>query len=432
MTSEKLAEFRDKGMLLDPKFDRLAVIGDKMKEKEGENARITNIQVKSDTQKEDNNKYFIVRVSLSTNYYVGKVEVEIDGKTFQAFQKSNVFELSVFYANVYIDFSSIVRFEDNFRLIAKLSDSTNKTTDTKSIIVKVDNSGNASVTNGKLEDANNPRKDVVGTPTSSITLEQLIAIGVSKKRATEYIDSLNKTLQDYKIDTDLKTIHFLAQIMSESSCFKYTAELGATDAHYKGFKGRGLIQITWEENYSAYEDYEGEDFTSSIENKQKLEKSPYAIRSAGWFWGVKAELNDESDKNDFIYCTYKVNGGFNGFDSRLKYLKNGFKALDKDYIEFDFQTSKIYNIQKACFAWGLWNDPDIKSTLFDTCGSNKEFAIEGYKRFLELIPEKSENTNWYGINKLNEFKNLKFIKKKKTYVKLIDAAKQRIEKLEKK
>lgn len=31
-----------------------------------------------------------------------------------------------------------------------------------------------------------------------------------------------------------------------------------------------------------------------------------------------------------------------------------------------------------------------------------------------------------------EFKNLKFIKKKKTYVKLIDAAKQRIEKLEKK
>ena len=33
MTSEKLAEFRAKGMLLDPKFDRLAVIGDKKKEK---------------------------------------------------------------------------------------------------------------------------------------------------------------------------------------------------------------------------------------------------------------------------------------------------------------------------------------------------------------------------------------------------------------
>lgn len=45
-------------------------------------------------------------------------------------------------------------------------------------------------------------------------------------------------------------------------------------------------------------------------------------------------------------------------------------------------------------------NPDIKSTLFDTCGSNKEFAIEGYKRFLQLIPENFENTNWYGINKL--------------------------------
>jgi hypothetical protein len=36
MTSEKLAAFRAKGMLLDPKFDRLAVIGDKRKKKEEE------------------------------------------------------------------------------------------------------------------------------------------------------------------------------------------------------------------------------------------------------------------------------------------------------------------------------------------------------------------------------------------------------------
>ena len=34
MTSEKLAEFRAKGMLLDPKFDRLAKIGNKRKGKE--------------------------------------------------------------------------------------------------------------------------------------------------------------------------------------------------------------------------------------------------------------------------------------------------------------------------------------------------------------------------------------------------------------
>lgn len=36
MTSEKLAEFRAKGMLLDPKFDRLAQIGDRKKAKEDE------------------------------------------------------------------------------------------------------------------------------------------------------------------------------------------------------------------------------------------------------------------------------------------------------------------------------------------------------------------------------------------------------------
>ena len=40
MTSEKLAEFRAKGILEHPKFDRLAVIGDKRKENENENDKI--------------------------------------------------------------------------------------------------------------------------------------------------------------------------------------------------------------------------------------------------------------------------------------------------------------------------------------------------------------------------------------------------------
>jgi hypothetical protein len=47
MTSEKLAEFRAKGMLLDPKFDRLAQIGDKKKAKgeEKKNSKILITQI---------------------------------------------------------------------------------------------------------------------------------------------------------------------------------------------------------------------------------------------------------------------------------------------------------------------------------------------------------------------------------------------------
>ncbi|MCU0351748.1 MAG: hypothetical protein MUF43_13125 [Flavobacterium sp.] len=44
MTSEKLAEFRAKGMLLDPKFDRLAVIGDKWKEDESNHKKINKFE----------------------------------------------------------------------------------------------------------------------------------------------------------------------------------------------------------------------------------------------------------------------------------------------------------------------------------------------------------------------------------------------------
>jgi hypothetical protein len=45
MTSEKLAAFRAKGMLLDTKFDRLAVIGDKRKKEEDLNGSIQTIRI---------------------------------------------------------------------------------------------------------------------------------------------------------------------------------------------------------------------------------------------------------------------------------------------------------------------------------------------------------------------------------------------------
>ena len=45
MTSEKLAEFRAKGILEHPKFDRLAVIGDKWKEDESNHKKINKFEV---------------------------------------------------------------------------------------------------------------------------------------------------------------------------------------------------------------------------------------------------------------------------------------------------------------------------------------------------------------------------------------------------
>jgi hypothetical protein len=255
MTRETLDKLRAMGMNLGSQYDKLADILENNRKNDGENATIYNIQVKKDKQKNDGNQYFIVKITLSSDAYPNNVFVEIDGNEFQASRKDSVFELNAFYATVYVTFSTVVRLDENFTLTAKLKNNlTNQVTNTKSIHVKVDSNGGVGETKDKVEDSNKPNKNIVSTPISSITLEQLIEIGVSKKKATEYIDSLNKTLQDYNINTNIRIAHFLAQVIHESGSFNYTSEIGATDIHYGGFKGRGLIQITGENNYTNYGD----------------------------------------------------------------------------------------------------------------------------------------------------------------------------------
>jgi hypothetical protein len=228
----------------------------------------------------------------------------------------------------------------------------------------------------------------------------------------------------------LRIIHFLAQILHESGRLIFTSEYGKSNTDYGGFKGRGLIQLTGKSNYEKYEDYESEDFTSTLKDKQKLEKTPYSIRCAGWFWSIEKKLNDEADDNDLLSISYQVNGGFNGLDDRILLYSNGLKAFNKDYSELVFSNSKVSQIAKAAFAWGLWHDPEIISKEFNTCKNNKSKAIEGYKKFLEIVDESFPDTNWYRIKYLSEFKNIKYSKGKKTFVKVIEAAKQRLNKLE--
>lgn len=80
MTSEKLAEFRVKGMLLDPKFDRLAVIGDKLQKKDEDKIKTLSIKFVS-CSADDKNYYLTFEVAaknLKSNkakIYVGENEV---------------------------------------------------------------------------------------------------------------------------------------------------------------------------------------------------------------------------------------------------------------------------------------------------------------------------------------------------------------------
>ncbi|GAD68515.1 hypothetical protein VPR01S_15_00330 [Vibrio proteolyticus NBRC 13287] len=231
-----------------------------------------------------------------------------------------------------------------------------------------------------------------------------IAVFASSKNIDRHYDSLISTMRDFEINTCLRASHFLAQIIHESGSFKYTEESGVSNSAYGGFKGRGLIQITLKDNYYKYGKYENTDFISTLNNKIKLANPPYSARSAGWYWSIQAKLNSHADNNDFIYLTYSINGGYNGYNDRLKWL---VKSLEELYskcpsneiksADYKFEESKAYNIRKASFGWGLWHDPGLSKK---GCTKNKDKALFGYKRLLVLSGSSlSGNKKWYGYQK---------------------------------
>jgi putative chitinase len=163
----------------------------------------------------------------------------------------------------------------------------------------------------------------------------------------EITDALNQTFQRFNIDTvpetaGLRMCHFLAQVLHESSAFRYSVEiwgntpaqqaydtrtdLGNTPEHdgdgYK-YRGRGWIQLTGKTNYSLAANDLGQDF---VNNPDLLAQEPWDSLAAGWFWD-KHNLNTFADKDDLMTITKKVNGGFNGLNDRKMWLTKAKSVL---------------------------------------------------------------------------------------------------------
>lgn len=159
-------------------------------------------------------------------------------------------------------------------------------------------------------------------------------------KASTFIEALNDTFEEFKMDSELRIAGFLSQIGVESDELKYTKEIwGPTTAQlkYEGrkdlgntesgdghrFMGRGLIQITGRANYETCGLALGVDL---LENPEELEKIPLCVRSAGWFWSSR-RLNDLADNGDVKGITRKVNGGYNGLDRRQAYYDKAIEIL---------------------------------------------------------------------------------------------------------
>jgi putative chitinase len=174
----------------------------------------------------------------------------------------------------------------------------------------------------------------------------------------------------FGINTSLRLAHFLAQAGHESGGFRVTAEnlnysakglMGIFKKYFSSeslandyakkpqkianrvysgrmgngneasgdgyaFRGRGYIQLTGRDNYTAF----GKSIGVAIEETPDLVGSQYALASAAWFW-QKNKLNEIADggSGDDIVTkiTKRVNGGTIGLADRLKHFKEFYSLL---------------------------------------------------------------------------------------------------------
>lgn len=165
------------------------------------------------------------------------------------------------------------------------------------------------------------------------------------------VDSLNKWMPVFEIDTKPEICHFIAQCAHESDSFNILQEYASGKAYegrkdlgniYKGdgvrYKGRGAIQTTGRSNYRQLDIEAAKYFKTkvSFENNPELLLQPdYGIWGACVFWD-KRDLNTFANMVDtqkiyvkklkeelspVEYISYRVNGGFNGLSKRKEFYE---------------------------------------------------------------------------------------------------------------
>ena len=178
------------------------------------------------------------------------------------------------------------------------------------------------------------------------------------------IAQIPEVMEKFQINTPLRLCHFLAQCGHESGNFKavnenlnygakgllglfkkyfpteakakeyerkpekianliYGGRMGngpeASGEGYK-FRGRGYIQLTGKDNYSAFDKVVAENILETPD----LVATKYPLLSAAWFWNSR-KLNELADKGatdaEVTSITKKVNGGTIGLEDRIKHFK---------------------------------------------------------------------------------------------------------------
>jgi putative chitinase len=209
---------------------------------------------------------------------------------------------------------------------------------------------------------------VVSTPTPQVAGLKLDKLKGHVPQVV--IDSIPEVASKFGINTPLRVAHFLAQCGHESGGFRLTQEnlnysakglvgifkkyfpteaianayarnpqkiankvysnrMGngneASGEGYK-FRGRGYIQLTGKENYTAFGKSIGVDIPSNPDSVA----SKYALASAAWFFSKNGlhRIADEGASDIVVTkITKRVNGGTIGLADRIKHFKEYYHLL---------------------------------------------------------------------------------------------------------
>jgi putative chitinase len=161
-----------------------------------------------------------------------------------------------------------------------------------------------------------------------------IAKNANDEIAADLAQYLPSAWEKYGINTKLRVANFLGQAAHESDGFKTLHEYwGPTAAQkkYEGrkdlgnvnkgdgslFRGRGIFQVTGRANYETIGKAIGVDL---ITDPNVAATGKVSVLTACEYWDSH-KLNDLADHDDVTAITKKINGGTNGLDARIQYVK---------------------------------------------------------------------------------------------------------------
>lgn len=199
-----------------------------------------------------------------------------------------------------------------------------------------------------------------------VKLQQLIPKAVPDVQT--WYDVLTEALPQYDIDTTLRVAAFIAQCGHESGGFSileenlnYSAQgltrtwptrfpSGIADSYARKpqaianraysnrmgngdeesgdgwkYRGRGIIQLTGKNNYTACSMFLFKDETL-LEDPDLLLDPYYATHAACWFWD-RNNLNSLADAQDMYNMTLKINGGTIGLEDRIGKFKHAISIV---------------------------------------------------------------------------------------------------------